>query len=95
MALNDFGDSKVTIKKFELLVAIIKNRDIHQSEYEAAAIGYRKAAIKSLASMLKEAKAGGTIRKALDLVEPVSHTKDYDRMIRMLEMKHCGRGYHH
>jgi formylmethanofuran dehydrogenase subunit B len=84
--MNDFGDSKVTIKKPELLAAIIKNRAAHQAEYEEAEVGYRAAAIKALSSMLKEAKAGGTIRKTLDLVEPVSHTKDYDRVIRMLEM---------
>jgi len=84
--LNDFGKSTVTIKKPELLEAIKKNRDSHQSEFEDAVKGYREAAIKQLSTMLDEANNGKTIRRGLDLIEPVSHVKDYDRVIRMLEM---------
>ena len=84
--INDLGESKVTVTKVELLDAIRKNREQHKESYEAAATGYRDAAIVALGKALKEAKAGGPIVRALGIVEPTEHIKDYDRIIRMLEM---------
>jgi hypothetical protein len=84
--LNDFGDSKVTIKKPELLEAIRKNRDTHRATFLRAQEGYRAAAIEELDRMLKDARDGAKIRRSVTLIEPTEHTKDYDRVIRMLEM---------
>jgi hypothetical protein len=84
--LNDFGDSKVTVKKAELLAAIRKNRDGHRATFEVAQKGYRAAVIEELDRMLTDAREGRRIRRSIELVEPQDHTKDYDRVIRMLEM---------
>lgn len=84
--LNDFGNSKVTVKKDELLAAIKKNRSTHRETFLEAQKGYRAAVIEELDRMLKDAREGRTIRRAVQLVEPQEHTKDYDRVIRMLEM---------
>lgn len=87
--LNDFSESKVTIKKTDLLDAVRKNRDTHEKEYLAAREGYRETVIKRLEVTLEGVRAGGSF----DLAEfhalaskPTSHTKDYDRVIRMMEM---------
>lgn len=84
--LDDLGTSKVTVKKDELLAAIKKNRDGHRAAFEIAQTGYRTAVIEELDRMLKEARDGKRIRRSVELVEPQEHTKDYDRVIRMLEM---------
>ena len=84
--LNDFGDSKVTIKKDDLLNAIRANRNKHASTFEEAHAHYRSAAIVEFATMLDNAKIGKTIQRALTLVEPTQHIDDYDCVIRMLEM---------
>ncbi|MFI5387626.1 MAG: hypothetical protein ACHQ50_16075 [Fimbriimonadales bacterium] len=36
--------------------------------------------------MLADAKAGRRIRRAVAMPEPEDHTRDYDRIVRMLEM---------
>jgi predicted HAD superfamily phosphohydrolase YqeG len=84
--MNDFGDSRVTIKKDELLIAIRKNREAHRSTFLKAIEGYRTQVIEELDRMLSDAKAGKRIKRAIELVEPMDKTKDYDRVIRMLEM---------
>lgn len=84
--LNDFGNSEVTIKKEELLTAIKKNRETHHEFFLKAQVGYRAAAIAELESMLKTARENGKIKRKLELVEPQNHTREYDRVIRMLEM---------
>lgn len=86
MMVDEFGDSKVTVRKIELLAAIRKNRDGHRDEFEQALVGYRAAAIRELDAMLVDAREGRRIRRSVELVEPQDHTKDYERVIRMLEM---------
>lgn len=87
MALvNDFGESKVTVKKDALLEAVVKNRAAHADEHLTALLGYRNAVIAKLQMMLKQAEAGKLDETHIGLVEPKSHVKDYDRVIRMLTM---------
>lgn len=86
MAMNDFGESKVTIHKGELLTAIQKNRATHAADFAEADLGYRKAALAEFEKMADEARDGRPIRTVLTLPCPADHTKDYDRVIRMLEM---------
>lgn len=86
MMINDLGDSKVTIKKDELLAAIKANRDKHVIDYEEAMNGYRTASVSKLSRMLKAARDGGAIEVSTGLDVPKDHIKDYDRVIRMLEM---------
>lgn len=86
MMVDEFGQSKVTVRKDELLASIRKNREGHRAEFEKAQLGYRAAIIAELDSMLDDARKGRRIRRSIELVEPQDHTKDYDRVIRMLEM---------
>jgi hypothetical protein len=82
----DNGEKAIRVKRAELLEALRKNRDTHKDTFEQATVGYRKRAIEELDSSLADAKAGKKIRRSIGLVEPMNQTKDYDRVIRMLEM---------
>ncbi len=88
MLVNDFGDSKVTILKTALLESIQKNREQHEVEYREAYAGYVKVLRKSLEKCLALVADGKEVdrNKLLAMQEPTSHTKDYDRVILMLEM---------
>lgn len=86
MLVNDFGDSKVTIKKYELLDAIKANLDQHKEDFKEAQIGFRAAAIEAMEKNLAQAKDGGEVKLGVGLTVPVEHIKDYDRVIRMLSM---------
>jgi hypothetical protein len=48
--------------------------------------GYRIDVVEELDRMLKDARDGKKIQRALSMAEPQDHTKDYDRVIDMLEM---------
>jgi hypothetical protein len=76
----------VRIRKDELLSVLEHNRSEHASIFEEAQAGYRRQVIAELDAMLAEAKAGRRIRRAVNLVEPVNQTAEYDRAIRMLKM---------
>lgn len=80
------GEKAIRVKRDDLLDALRKNRDAHRDTFEQAATGYRKRAIEELDASLQDAKAGKKIRRSIGLVEPMDQTKDYDRVIRMLEM---------
>jgi hypothetical protein len=76
----------VKVNRNELLDVVRKNREQHRKIFEEAIEGYRSAAIKELDAMLNEAKAGKRIRRTVSLVEPVDQTREYNKVIRMLEM---------
>jgi hypothetical protein len=84
--LNDFGTGKVTINKETLLDAIRLNRNKHQEEYVLACKAYRAAAIQELTLMLDKAVNKAEVIRQISCVEPVSHVKEYNKTIRMLEM---------
>jgi len=76
----------IRIKKDELLAAVKKNREGHRAVFEEALEGYRKQAVAELEAILAEAKAGKRIRRGVSLIEPTDQTREYDRIIRALEM---------
>lgn len=76
----------VKVKRDELLTRVKTNRDAHRDEFLKAQEGYRERVIEELDRMLAEARTGGRVRRAVQLVEPQDHTSDYDRVIDMLEM---------
>lgn len=78
--------NEIKVNKAELLATVKKNRDAHRAIFEKACEGYRSKAVAELEAMLTEARAGKQIRRGLSLVEPMDQTRDYDRVIRMLEM---------
>lgn len=74
------------VKRQELLTKVRANRDAHRSLFLLAQEGYRKLVIEELDKMLTDARAGLPIKRSASLTEPSDHTKDYDRVIAMLEM---------
>lgn len=77
---------KVKVEKKALLDAVRKNRESHRGLFLKACDGYRAECIKRLDEALNDAKANKRIVMAFGLAEPVDMTKEYDRIIRMLEM---------
>lgn len=87
MALvNDFGESKVTIKRQELLEAIKTNRAQHKKDYEQAYIGFKIAAEEKMVEHLNTIRTSGEVKLSISLAVPQDHSKEYDVIIKMLEM---------
>jgi len=77
---------KVTVKKDELMKLVQKNRDGHKAIFDEAVEGYRKAAEKLLEKHLAAIKKGSLTTVYVNMPRPVNHTKEYDRVIAMLQM---------
>lgn len=86
IGIAEGGMAVITVKKEGLLTTLKANRDSHRAAYEGAMTGYRLALIGACEAKLADAKAGKRVGLKIDLVEPFSNEKDYDRIIRMLEM---------
>jgi hypothetical protein len=80
------GNSVVTVKKADLLAVMRENLSKHRAIFEEALDGYMSEAVRHLEIMLAEAKARKRIRRSLELIEPKDQSRDYQRVIRMLEM---------
>lgn len=76
----------VKVKKDALKDEIQANRDKHRAEYVQAFEGYRRACIQALETNLEAFRTGRTQRVLINEQPPEDHTKDYDRVLRMLEM---------
>jgi hypothetical protein len=78
---------KMKFKVIDLLDILGKNKESHRSQFEEAIDGYKEAVEKWLCERLEIIKSG---RQVTDLYFtgplPEDHTKDYDRVIRMLNM---------
>lgn len=77
---------QVTVKRDELLAIVMKNREQHRAIFLDALDGYRKKVVEELERALAEAKRGERFRTAIRLVQPIDQTREYDRVIRMLEL---------
>jgi hypothetical protein len=75
-----------TIKKQELLGIITKNRDAHKDIFLKACEGFQKEMLKRLAQKMKLIRAGRLVNSYVDLPIPEDHTRDYNRVIRMIEL---------
>ena len=84
--------NEVKVKREELLTKVRANRDAHRSLFLLAQEGYRKLVIEELDKMLADARAGLPIKRSVSLTEPSDHTKDYDRVVAMLDER--GRDDH-
>lgn len=78
--------NQVTVRKQELLAKLTENRRNHRAAFEKAQEGFRVRVIEELDQHLADAKAGRNIKRHVNLPEPEDHTKDYDRIITMVEM---------
>lgn len=84
--MEKYGMETVKVKKDELLKILRKNREEHREIFLEALDGYHKAALKALQDRIDEAKANKKVSLHFVLVEPQDQTKQYDRIIKMLEM---------
>jgi len=78
---------KSKINKSTLIKTIQKNRDSHRAIFEKAIKAYQKKLEKILLDKLEQVKKGSKIKTYFNLPEPEDHTKDYDRVLQMLEME--------
>lgn len=77
----------ITTNKTRVLGEIRKNRSQHRKIFEEAIEGYRKQMIEELEARIYALKAGRSVEHHFRFVVPEDHTKDYDRVIQMLEME--------
>lgn len=77
---------ETTIKKDELLDIINENRTKHREVFEAALAGYQEKAKEILQQNLDDLNAGRVRELRILLSRPEDHTRDYDRIIRMLQL---------
>lgn len=80
------GMQIVRVKKTELLEKLKANRDEHRQIFLEALDGYHEAAMAALEERIKEAKENKRVNLFFTLEQPVDQTKEYDRVIKMLEM---------
>lgn len=74
------------IEKVQLLEVLASNRAKHRAIFEEAVEGYRKKAIAMLNENLDAIKANKNHRVGVYLQVPEDHTRDYDRIIKMVNM---------
>jgi hypothetical protein len=86
MAQNGMGMGVVTVNKVELLSTVRENRDKHRAIFEDAVKGYREKVVHALEQRLTDAKAGRRINTYINLPTPVDQTREYNKIIKMLEM---------
>ena len=77
---------KVNVKKTELLETLRVNCDHHREEFLVALECYRLEAIEVLEEAIDDAKKGKRIMTATHLTEPMDMTREYKKVIKMLEM---------
>jgi hypothetical protein len=70
----------------ELLEILTQNRDLHHDIFIAAQKIYRSEVIRRLDKALQDAKDGKEFPGSIHIPAPEDHTKDYDRVIRMLQL---------
>lgn len=77
----------VKIRKAELKAIVAKNATKHQTELKEAWDGYTKTCIEAFEGLLARFKNG---EKVTDIYlherPPEDHTKDYDRVLKMIDM---------
>jgi hypothetical protein len=77
---------KITVRKGELLTILQQNRGKHRQVFEAAVEGYREQAMTWLMRTTDQVRAGRTPELSFGHYPPQDHTRDYDRVIRMVQM---------
>lgn len=84
---------KITVSTEELLAILEANRDKHRTVFEAALAGWRKAALKAVEECHSALERGKIpdLYLAARLPLPEDHTRDYDRVIRMVNMHQSDR----
>lgn len=76
----------VKVGRAELLDKVQTNRAEHRATFLKAQGKFREAVITRLDAMLADARDGKKVSQYVGLEAPRDHTRDYDRVIAMLEM---------
>jgi NOL1/NOP2/fmu family ribosome biogenesis protein len=78
----------VRIKKEKLRAILLKNREDHHGIFIEAQKKYREVAIEKLDEQLRIAREGKPFQLMMlaALTPPEDHTKDYDRVLGMLDL---------
>jgi hypothetical protein len=79
----------VTVKVADLSKIVRENRGKHRAIFEEVLVNYKKQWIAELERMLTRVKRGKVINQYIALPVPKDHTRDYDRILKMLDM-HTG-----
>jgi len=74
------------IGKIKLLTIINENKGNHRAIFLKAIDGYRKEAINILERMINRLENGKTVDQYINLPLPVDHTREYDRVIKMIKL---------
>ena len=75
------------VKVEELLEILRGNRDSHLETFNQAMDGYRLEWMEILERRLSDIQTGKPIQMWVHIAEPKNQTKDYERVIRMLELE--------
>ena len=78
---------KTEVKKDVLIKTIQENRGNHRAIFEKAIKAYQKKLEEILLDKLKRVRKGSKIQMYFSLPQPEDHTKDYDRILQMLNME--------
>lgn len=77
---------ELTFPKAQLQEALKKNRDAHRGIFEEAVKGYEAQALSLLQKHMDDIRGGRVKHVIVNLPYPEDHTRDYDRIIAMLDM---------
>lgn len=77
---------EVEVDVTDLRKIVAANKAEHREVFLKAQEKYREAVIRVLEERLADARAGKRVRHVIELEAPVDHTKDYERVERMLLM---------
>lgn len=78
--------NKVKINKKSLLKTVVENRVSHKKIVDEAMKGYQEVVLDALAKRNIDVHNGTNVHLRFDHNEPENHLKEYDRIIRMLNM---------
>lgn len=78
------GSRTMMVNKADLIKKIKENKAAHIKAYTKAVIAYKKEALRQLAELTKNAKAGA-MRIQLNLTTPIDNSKAYDATLEMFE----------
>lgn len=76
----------IDVKKDVLRAKVQENRDRHRAIFDEAVVGYRQQAVGMLEQHIARIKKGKVVAVQVYLPVPEDHTRDYDRVLAMLDM---------
>lgn len=79
-------ETRTTVRKEALLAILQENRDKHRAVFEAALEGYREQCVVILRDKIAALSDGRSPTLQIMMSRPEDHTRDYDRVIKMLEL---------